>query len=163
MALTKDRKKELLERAQDIFANSNSAVFVQTQGMGANDSIAMRAEMTGEDVGYAVIKKTLTKLALEGSDITGDQPEFPAELAIAYGEDLIAPARLVRSYEKQYGENISILGGVFEGRYMDKAEMTEIADIPAPQVLRGMFVNVINSPIQGMAIALSKIAEKKEA
>ncbi len=161
MALTKDRKKELLEKAQDIFANSNSAVFVETKGLGANDSNVMRAEMTGEDVGYSVIKKTLTKLALEGTDVTGVQPEFPAELAIAYGEDLIAPARLVRSYEKQYKENISILGGIFEGRYMNKAEMTEIADIPATPVLRGMFVNVINSPIQGMVVALSKIAEKK--
>jgi len=161
MALTKERKGELFAQAQDIFANSNSAVFVETKGMNANDSNAMRKEMTGEQVGYSVIKKTLTKRALEGSDITGDMPEFPAELAIAYGEDLIAPARLVRSYEKQYKENISILGGVFEGRYMNKAEMTEIADIPAPQVLRGMFVNVINSPIQGMVIALSKIAEKK--
>ena len=161
MALTKDRKKELFDKAQDIFANSNSAVFVEAKGLGANDSNAMRSEMTGEGVGYAVIKKTLTKRALEGADIAGDQPEFPAELAIAYGEDLIAPARLVRSYEKQYKENISILGGIFEGRYMNKAEMTEIADIPAPQVLRGMFVNVINSPIQGMVIALSKIAEQK--
>ena len=161
MALTKDRKGELLEKAKDIFANSNSAVFVQTQGLGANDSIAMRAEMTGEQVGYSVIKKTLTKRALEEASVTGDMPDFPAELAIAYGEDLIAPARLVRSYEKKYKENISILGGIFEGRYMDKAEMTEIADIPAPQVLRGMFVNVINSPIQGMVVALSKIAEKK--
>lgn len=161
MALTKERKGELLAQAQNIFANSNSAVFVETKGMNANDSNAMRKEMTGEQVGYSVIKKTLTKRALEESGVTGDMPEFPAELAIAYGEDLIAPARLVRSYEKQYKENISILGGIFEGRYMDKAEMTEIADIPAPQVLRGMFVNVINSPIQGMVIALSKIAEKK--
>jgi len=161
MALTKDRKKELLEKASHIFASSNSAVFVQTSGMGANDSNAMRAEMTGESVGYSVIKKTLTKRALEETDITGTQPEFPAEVAIAYGEDLIAPARLVRTYEKKFGENISILGGIFDGRYMDKAEMTEIADIPAPQQLMGMFVNVINSPIQGMVIALSKIAEKK--
>ena len=39
--------------------------------------------------------------------------------------------------------------------------MTEIASIPALPVLRGMFVNVINSPIQGLAVALNQIAEKK--
>lgn len=161
MALTKDRKKELLDKAKDIFATSNTAVFVETKGMGANDSNAMRAEMTGEGVGYSVIKKTLTKMALAETDTAGEQPEFPAELAIAYGEDMIAPARLVRTYEKKFGDNISILGGIFEGAYMDKAAMTEIADIPATPVLRGMFVNVINSPIQGMVVALSKIAEKK--
>ena len=161
MALSKDRKQELLKKAESIFASSNSVVFVETQGLGANDSNGMRAEMTQEDVGYSVIKKTLTKRALEGTNYTGDLPDFPAELALAYGEDLVAPARLVRSYEKKFGDNVSILGGVFDGAFMDKAAMTEIADIPPTPVLRGMFVNVINSPIQGLVIALNKIAEKK--
>ena len=161
MALTKDRKKELLEKAQDIFATSNSAVFVETKSLGANDSNTMRAEMTGEGVGYSVIKKTLVRKALDESNVTGDMPEFPAELAIAYGEDLISPARLVRTYEKKFKEQISILGGIFDGAYMDKAAMTEIANIPAVPALRGMFVNVINSPIQGLVVALDKIAEKK--
>lgn len=161
MALTKQRKSELLAKAEDIFSTSNSAVFVQTVGLGGNDTSAMRAEMGDEKVGFSVIKKTLTKRALESTTVEGEMPEFPAELAIAYGEDLVAPARLVRSFEKKFPENISILGGIFEGRYMDKAAMTEIADIPPTDQLRGMFVNVINSPIQGMVIALSKIAEQK--
>ena len=55
------------------------------------------------------------------------------------------------------------MGGVFDGEYMDKAAMTAIANIPDVPVLRGMFVNVINSPIQGMVIALNAIAEKKSA
>ena len=40
--------------------------------------------------------------------------------------------------------------------------MTVIASIPSMQVLRGMFVNVINSPIQGLVIALNAIAVKVE-
>jgi len=39
--------------------------------------------------------------------------------------------------------------------------MNEIANIPSLDVLRGMFVNIINSPIQRTAIALGQIAEKK--
>jgi len=50
---------------------------------------------------------------------------------------------------------------VFQGVYKDAEEMTEIASIPSLQVLRGMFVNVINSPIQGMVIALNAVAEKR--
>jgi ribosomal protein L10 len=56
-----------------------------------------------------------------------------------------------------------MVGGVFEGRFMDKSEITAIATIPATPVLRGMFVNVINSPIQGLVLALNAIAEKKSA
>jgi ribosomal protein L10 len=46
---------------------------------------------------------------------------------------------------------------------MNAAEMTEIATIPSKHTLYAQFVNVINSPIQGLAVSLSKIAEKKEA
>jgi ribosomal protein L10 len=41
--------------------------------------------------------------------------------------------------------------------------MMAIALIPSQQTLYAQFVNVINSPIQGLVVALSKIAEKKTA
>ena len=55
------------------------------------------------------------------------------------------------------------MGGIFDGKFTDAAGMNAIALIPSVPVLRGMFVNVINSPIQGLVIALDKIAEKKAA
>ncbi len=163
MAITKDRKKELLDKAQDIFASSQSVVFAQVKALGANDTNAMRSAMNESGVGYNVIKKTLIGKALDDSTITGDRPEFEGELAVAYADDLIAPARLVQEFAKKHKKNVAIMGGVFDGEFMDKAAMTEIANIPDVPVLRGMFVNVINSPIQGMVIALNAIAEKKTA
>ena len=59
-------------------------------------------------------------------------------------------------------DKLTILGGIFEGKLVGAAQMQEIATIPSMQVLRGMFVNVINSPIQGLAIALNAIAQKKQ-
>ena len=44
---------------------------------------------------------------------------------------------------------------------MTALEMIEIAKIPGLEVLRGKFVNIINSPIQRFAVALSEIAKKK--
>jgi ribosomal protein L10 len=41
--------------------------------------------------------------------------------------------------------------------------MMEIAQIPDRQTLLGMFVNVINSPIQGLAVALNAVAEKRQS
>ena len=40
--------------------------------------------------------------------------------------------------------------------------MQSIADIPGMKTLQGMFVNIINSPIQSLAVALSQIADKKQ-
>ena len=58
-------------------------------------------------------------------------------------------------------DQVTIIGGVFEDKYMSKDEMVAIASIPPLQTLYGMFVNVINSPIQGLVVALNKIGEKK--
>ena len=88
-------------------------------------------------------------------------PDLPGEVAIAYGTDLLAPAREVYGFQKKFKDKVSILGGVFDGSYKNQPDMMSIATIPAPEVLRGMFVNVINSQIQGFVIALDQIAQKK--
>ena len=99
MAITKDRKQELLAKAQSIFGESNSAVFVHARGMLGNDTSAMRTAMKEEGVGYSVIKKTLINKALDEVSITGDKPTLDGELAIAYGTDLID-----RSEERRVGK-----------------------------------------------------------
>ena len=57
---------------------------------------------------------------------------------------------------------LALLGGVFEGAFLDAEGMTAIATIPPMSVLRGMFVNVLNSPIQGFVMALDQISKKKQ-
>ena len=46
-------------------------------------------------------------------------------------------------------------------KFMSKEEMMGIALIPSQKTLHAMFVNVINSPIQGFVMALDQIAKKK--
>jgi ribosomal protein L10 len=44
---------------------------------------------------------------------------------------------------------------------MNATEMMSIATIPPIETLRGMFVNLINSPIQRLVIGLDQIAKSK--
>ncbi len=163
MAISKDKKQEILEKTQGIFKDSDSVVFVNFHGLNVSDTTQLRNKLRKEGSSYTVTKKTLVKKALDGTSIEGDIPELEGELALAYGVDSIAPARGVYEFQKKNKENIAILGGVFEGSFVDKNKMLTIAQIPSLQVLKGQFVNVINSPIQGLVTILSKIAEKKEA
>lgn len=163
MALTKQKKSELLNDFNMIVKNSGSMVFVHTRGLSVADTNMLRDSLHANGAGFKVVKKTLLKRALNEAGITGDMPVLDGEIAIAYSADLTAPAREVWNFVKKFEDKASMMGGVFEGMYMDKAGITAIATIPPTPVLRGMFVNVINSPIQGLVIALSKIAEKKTA
>jgi len=163
MAITKEKKKEIVARVKEAIDSSNSVVFVNFHGLGVSDTTKLRKDLRDEGVGYTVAKKTLIKRVLSESKVEGDMPILEGELAVAYAKDLITPARGVYDFQKIHKDSIAILGGVFEGRYMNKEEMTEIATIPPMPILYGQFVNLINSPIQGLVVALSAIADKKEA
>lgn len=161
MAINKAKKGEIVDKLTDAFKKAESLVFINFKGLSVGNTTQMRSALKKEGVSYSVAKKTLTNRALETQKFEGTIPSLPGELALAWGEDLITPAREVYNFQKKFPENLTILGGVFEGRYMTKSEMEGIATIPSTDVLRGMFVNIINSPIQRFAIALSEIAKSK--
>ncbi len=161
MALTKEKKAEVLKKISDAVKSSQSMVFVNFHGLTVSKATKMRQALRTANVGYTVAKKTLARKALTDGGITGEVPELPGEMAFAYADDLTAPAREVYKFQKEFKDSLSIVGGVFSGRFMNKTEMMEIALIPPTETLRGMFVNVINSPIQGLVIALNAIAGTK--
>ncbi len=161
MPVSREKKKEVLESLKGAVSKSKSIVFVNFKGLNVTDTTQLRRDLKAQGVTYTVAKQTLTKKALDESGLKGTQPEIVGELAVAYGEDLIAPAREVYTFQKKFQDKVTIIGGVFDGMYKSKEEMTEIASIPSMQTLRGMFVNIINSPIQRMVIALDQIAGKK--
>jgi len=163
MAITKDKKKEIVAKVKGAVDSADSVVFVNFHGLGVEDTTQLRKNLRGEEVGYIVAKKTLIKRVLDDSKIDGDMPSLDGELAIVYAKDLIAPARGVYDFQKDHKNRIAILGGVFDGKYMNKEEMMEIATIPPTPVLYGQFVNLINSPIQRFAVVLDQIAQSKEA
>ncbi len=161
MAITKDKKKKIVEKAQDILAKGKSFVFVAFKRLKVADVTAMRKDLRTKEIGYFVSKKTLLRRALAGLKTTGDIPELSGEIALAYGADLIAPAREIYSFEKKFKDTLKIVGGIFEGEFIGREKMLAIATIPSTQVLYGQFVNLINSPIQRLVIGLDQIAQKK--
>ena len=165
MAITKQKKIELIASMKERLLPAKSIVFVNFKALSALETKMLRRKLSADKVGYFVTKKTLVKRVLGDLKAEGEMPELPGELAIAYGEDLLAPARETYAFQKMPRDkgSISIVGGIFDGVFKTQAEMMSIATIPSLQVLRGQFVNLINSPIQRFAIVLDEIRKSKEA
>lgn len=164
MAITKAKKGEIVTKVSDAVKDAASVVFVHFKGLSVEDTSAMRVELKKQGVNYMVAKKTLIRHALSDKGYTGTLPELPGEIAIAWSaEDPTLAARDIYEHSKKHKDSLSIVGGIYEGEYQDASAMTAIATIPSLQVLRGMFVNIINSPIQSMVIALDQIAQSKTA
>lgn len=164
MAITKDKKREIVAKLTDAFAEASSVTFVGFNKLTVALSSKMRKDLAANDVHFFVAKKTLIRKALESKGYTGTLPELPGEVAVAWTTgDVTAPARGVHEFGKKLKGVLTLLGGVFENAFITAADATAIATIPPVPVLRGMFANVINSPVQRFAIALNEVAKTKSA
>ena len=174
MAINREKKAEILEKLQKIVGDSVSIVFINFHSLPVMESSAIRKALREKGIGITIAKKTLAKMALSKASISGNMPEMSGELGIVYlpadathqalqagGADSIEPAREIYSFQKKLDKKVQIVGGVFEGKFMNQSEMVTIAQIPGLQTLYAQFVNLINSPIQGFVMALSEIAKSR--
>lgn len=162
MALTRSEKKDILDELEDIFQQQDTVTFVRFDQINVDRIEELRTQLREEGVTFQVVKKTLLNLTLDDVDITGERPEMPGKIAIAYGGDVTASARGIHQFDtdEESGETLEIVGGIFEGEYKDKGAMNEIAQIPGADELRGMFVNTIASPVSGLAVTLNQRVKK---
>lgn len=160
MAIKKNKKIEIINESIKALKNAASVVFVGFNKLTVATERALRSKLRDNEVSYKVVKKTLLKRAAKDLNFSGNFPEIDGQVALVYGNDLLVPAREVYGFQKSHKENIQILGGIFENRFLDKEGMMIIATIPPKEVLYAQFVNLINSPIQGLVVVLDQIAEK---
>lgn len=162
MAVTKQKKIETVDKLKKAIKSANSLVFVNFHGLNVAGVTKLRKALKEKSVGYTVAKKTLIKRALSEEKIEGEIPALDGEVALVYGKEL-TPASETYNFHKDHKDTLKIIGGVFEGKYLDQKAMLSIATIPSKEILIAQFVNLINSPIARFAVALGEIAKKKEA
>lgn len=165
MALSRTQKTAVLESLEKILNEDQTVTFVRFDRLSVARLDLLRSQLREDDVRLQVVKKTLLDVALDSAEIPGDKPEFPGQLAITYGLGKTASARGVYNYktDEEAGEELEIVGGIFNGEFRGQESMMEIAQIPSTDELRGMFVNLISSPVNGFAVALDQYAQKQEA
>ncbi len=161
MPITRKKKEEITEKMDAGFSKSKSIVFINFKGLTVADVTELRKALREHAVSYTVAKKTLTKRVLDNQKYKGDLPELSGELSVAYGEDLLVPAREIFEFEKKFKGKLSILGGVFDGEYKDADSMKKIAMIPSREVLLSQIAFLLKSPLQRLAIAVNEVAKKK--
>lgn len=161
MAITRQKKEEIVAKVSDIAKSAKTLVFANFKGLTVAEQNEMRKALRAQGVGYTVAKKSLLKLGLNSAKYEGELPALDGEIGLAYGEDELAPARELATFVKKFGEHLSFVGGVFGGKFVDKAEIVSIAAIPGMDTLRAMFAQVINSPRQRFAVVLSEVAKTK--
>ena len=163
MAISRTKKVAVVGQLKTIFTDAKTVVFVQFDKVTAEEANTLRGVCADESVGYLVAKKTLIRKAFEDSSLGGALPDMEGEIALAYGDDMLAPARVMGEQSKALEGRLFIVGGVFDNALVSQEEMQAIAAIPPLKTLYAQFLTIIRAPVQGFASALSQIAEEQSA
>lgn len=149
----------MIKELESAVKDSSSLVFVNFHGLKVSEETVLRRDLRKEGVHYKVSRKTLLTRALQGK-AEGEIPALAGEVSIAYGKDSIAPAREIYNFQKTHKGILNILGGIFEGKFVNSAFMIELATIPTKEVLLSKLAFLFKSPIQRFALAVSEVAKK---
>ncbi|MCX6751311.1 MAG: 50S ribosomal protein L10 [Candidatus Nomurabacteria bacterium] len=158
--LQKSKKEEMVKDLEKAIKGSESVVFVNFHGMNVGNETILRRELRNQGVDYRVSRKTLLKRALL-KKAEGELPELSGEVAIAYSKDNTASPREIHNFQKTHKGILEILGGIFEGKFVSKDKMMEIANIPSREVLLSKIAFLLKSPMQRLAIAVNEVAKSK--
>lgn len=166
MAISNEKKSEIVEKLKSIFTKSSSVAFVRFSRLTVANTVTLRRKLREAGAGYYVAKKTLIRKSLEGGTTAGELPALDGEVAVAFlekGDDVTAPAREIFGLGKKLEKAVRLIGGIFEGKFIGETEILSLAAIPSRQTLLAQFANLINSPLQRLVVGLNEIAKSKQS
>lgn len=180
MPKTREQKAAVVEKLSDGLSKSKSAVFVNFDGLTANEIVDFRRKLREAKLGYVVAKKTLLRIALDKADLSEIKLDgFQRGVGTVIGlEDEVAPSQVVDAFAKDH-EKLSILGGIMNTNQAGQKTLSmdnvkALAKLPSKQQLYGQLVRTINGPVsgfvnvlagnvRGLVTVLSAIKDKKPA
>lgn len=155
------KEQQVAEYAEK-FGKAKSVVLVDYRGLNVAEDTSMRSELRKANVEYKVVKNRLILRAFVNAGYQGFDSvlEGPTAIAVSY-DDAVAPAKIIVDNVKKTNK-ITVKGGVVEGKIMDAQGITKVASVPAKPVLVAQLLGMLQTPVRGLAVALSEIAKKKE-
>lgn len=162
MAITKEKKGQILKDLEEKFAKAKAVYFAQNKGLSVKQTMDLRRALRAEDVDFVVAKKTLMKLAAKNSslpELTDEVLDGPIAAVIGY-EDSVLPSKLVKDFGKTAEEKVVLTGGILDGKILNQAEAIQIASLPSKQELLAKLVGSMKAPISGFHGALHGLLGK---
>ena len=160
-----------VEKLSTDMSSVGSMVLSDFTGINVEEISMLRRRCREAGVTFRVVKNTLVMRAVEGTDLEGLKEHFNGPTAVAFSEDMVAPAKVVQEFFKEFGK-LEVKAGYVDGQVIDPAGIKTLSDLPGRDQLLGMVASTfqapisglartLNSMIAGLAIALDQVAQKK--
>lgn len=157
-------KKAKVAALTEMLQDSVSFVLVDYKGISVEDDTKLRKELREAGVHYMVVKNTMLRLAVKGTQYEGLTEYFKGDTAIALSpEDPAAAARILCKFaDADKSKRFVVKGGFCDGQVMDAAGIKSLSTMPNREGLLSMLAGSLNGIVGGLAVALQGIVDKQD-
>lgn len=172
--LTKMEKRNQADALKDVFEDVHTVFLLENHGLKVNDVTELRRQVREANGVYKVVKNSVVRLAIQGTDKEGLTEHLFGPKVLAYtGEDSVELAKVIKAFIKTHPE-LSFHEAYLEGDVLQPEMAEKVADLPTRDELIAKLLYLLqspmrrlavalNSPIQKLASVLHQIAEKQES
>lgn len=160
MALTLEDKKQIVSEVAAVAASAHSAVAAEYRGLTVEEMNELRVKARQGGVYLRVVKNTLARRAVEGTDFECMKDGLVGPLVLAFSqEDPGAAARLVRDFAKEH-EALQVKLVAVGGQLLAASELERLASLPTREQAISMLMAVMRAPLDKFARTLNEVPGK---
>ena len=156
MPLNLEQKKALVAEVHEVASEAHSAVAAEYRGLSVDQMTEFRARARNEDVYVKVVKNTLARRAVEGTEFECLNDALKGPLVLAFSrQDPGAAARVVKDFAKD-NEKLVTTAVAVGGTAYPAADLERLASLPNLEQARAMLLGVLEAPLSQLVRTLAE-------
>ncbi len=147
MALRLEDKKRLVKEVNAVAGDSVTAVAAEYRGLSVEEMTELRRDARKAGVYLRVVKNTLARRAVEGTEFECMQDTLKGPILLAFAkEDPGAAARVINDFAKGHNalQAVSLSVG---GQLLPGSDLKMLAELPTLDKARAMLLGVFVAPM----------------
>lgn len=146
MALRLEDKKALVAEVNEVAASALSAIAADYRGMTVAQMTEFRAKARDEGVYVRVVKNTLAKRAVDGTEFECLADSLTGPIVLAFSkEDPGAAARVVKEFAKDCEELVTQIVAI-GGEAYPASDLDRLAKLPTLDQARAQLLGLLQAP-----------------
>lgn len=146
MSLNRQDKAAVINEIASIAADASVVVIAEYRGLSVEAVTKLRADARKNDVTLRVVKNTLVRRALEGTEFAGLVDQLVGPLVYGFSADPVAAAKVMNNFAKE-NPALVIKGGSMANSVMDVEAVKTLASMPSRDELLAKLMATMNEPI----------------
>jgi large subunit ribosomal protein L10 len=158
MALRLEDKKALVAEVKQVAGSAHSAVAAEYRGLTVSQMTTLRRQARESGVYLRVVKNTLARLALEGTDFECMKDGLKGPLVLAFStEDPGSAARVIKAFAKDNDKLVARIVAI-GGQVYPPADLERLASLPTLEQARAILLGVFQAPASQLVRTLNEPA-----